>query len=456
MANIPLPKGYSGVDDQPKIRESIINLLPVDNGYVRTPGISSIIASAGAGCRGATTWEVDEKAYFVLGTTLYRLESGLTLTNLGTVSGLGQVYFSKGQIYLVILAKDGSAYSYDSTNGLQQITDPSYTASSSVDFINGRHWFIPTNGNPAIYSNLEDAADNAVTIDGFIDAQQLPDKNKHCVNIKNKLVIFGASSGEWFSIGSDEALPLVPMTGTRMDTGYVGGGIKYKNTFVFIGRDEGQTYGFYIVAGHGETRLISNAAIMEDLTGYTYSEVENAKVDRFTWFNRDCIAWTISDRTYCFYGEGWIFLDSDLNGSEDGPWRARGVTFAYGKYYCGDRATNNIGSLTDTPSEYGSDIEYQFQTFFRTSRNDHFQVGEIELDCLTGQGSATVGISLSKDARVWSDYSYRSIGPTGNYDARVRWAPSGGCGAYESFMGIRARGTGQVKFSLEALRVGVE
>lgn len=453
LVSVPIPKGYSGVDNLPKQRELLINLFNVDNGYVRTPGIDSVIAASGDGCRGAITWPVDERAYFVQGTVLYRLNSDETRTNIGTVSGTADVIFSPGQIYLVILVKGGSAYTYDSVNGFQTLSDPDYVPSVSVDFINGRHVFVPADGEPAIYSAIEDALANEITIDGFIDAQQLPDRNRHCVNVKNKLVIWGADSAETFSLGSDVSLPFVPMTGTRIETGYVSGGSRYKGTYVFIGRDRQQDYGIFAIVGQGQAEQISNPAVTEDLNNFTQAEIEAARVNRYKHLGVEFIVWSIGDYSYSFYDGNWIFQDSNLNGTEAGPWRVNGVAFAYGRYYVGDAETNNIGRLSSVATEYGSDVEYQIDTFYRTPKGDHFAPSKVEVDVLTGQNGSSLGLSLSKDGRVKSDYSYRNLGIVGDYQKRIRWQPSGGLGYFESYMGISLRGTGAVQFSLEAINV---
>ena len=453
MANVPLPTGYKGVDDLPKRRELLINLMPTQEGIVRTPGISSVITSAGTGCRGARTWSVDEKAYFVKGTTLYRLESNETETNLGTIAGTEDVVFSDGQIFLVIMVIGGSAYSYDATNGLQSITDPAYVASQSVTFINGRHFFVPSDGSPGKYTKIENANTGVIEMDGFIDAEQLPDLNRHCINLKNTLVVFGTSSAQNFRNSGDESLPFIPMTGTRIEAGFVAGGSNYKNTYVFIGRAKDQDYAIYAIAGQGREEKISNAAVTEDLNDLTQAEVEAAIVNRFTWLGQEIVAWTVATRTFAFIGGEWIILDSVLNGDEYGPWRAKGVAFAYGRFYIGDRSSNNIGKLADIASEYGTDVEAQLDTFYRGPRNSYFSPSSLEVDVLTGQNGSTIGLSLSKDGRLKSDYFYESLGVTGDYDKRVKWEPPGGLGEYENYMGISLRFTGQVQFSAEALDV---
>lgn len=445
--NVPIPDSYMGVDSLPKQREKLINVFKSDDSIVRTPGIDSVISSSGSGCRGADTWFLDEKAYFVQGTTLYRLNADESRTSLGTISGSSDVVFSGGLSELVILVKGGSAYTYDNTNGLRVIDSPNYIPSVSVDFIDGRHVFVPSDGSQAFWTEIDDARTIESTY--IFNAEELPDKNVHVVNIKNLLILFGTESAEFFRPTDNVLLPFSRLSGARINTGFVSGGSRYRSAYVFIGRDSQQSYAIFAVEGQSQPVQLSNSAVTEDLNNYSKSEIESARVNRFKWLDKEIVAWTVSDRTYCYVDGKWIFMDSVINGTESGPWRVNGVAFAYGRYYVGDRSTNNIGKLSSAPSEYGESIEYQIDTFLRSSRGSFMTPRGLEVEVLTGQNGGSIGLSLSKDGRIRGDYSYRSLGAAGEYQRRVRWF--GGLGQYESFMGISIRGTGQIQFSMEAI-----
>lgn len=447
---VDLPTGYMGIDELPKQRESLINLVSIEGSIVRTPGITSVIESAGDGCRGADTWAVDQSPYFVIGDTLYRLEDDETLTDLGSVSGVGPVIFSGGQVQLVVLVVNGSAYTYDRNNGLEQITNANFLTSKSVDFIDGRHVYIPSDGSPAIYSEVDDAGN----IDplNFFDAEELPDINQYTINVRNELFILGGESIERFTTTGEADAPFSRRGGSRVDFGYVSGAVRYKNTFCFVGRARSQTYNIYAM-GSGGAEPITNRAVVEDLATYTLPEILAVRTNRFTFNGLEFIAFTFFDRTYVYCEGNWIFMDSDINGTSAGPWRVNGVAFAYGKYYVGDLNTSNIGNLADVPSEYGQKVEYQIDTWLRSDRGSYFRPAMLEAEVLTGQNATTIGLSLSRDGRIKSDYHYRNLGSTGAYQRRVRWRPPGGLGRYESFMGISLRGTGSVKFGAESIVV---
>lgn len=450
MVNVPLPVGYVGIDDLPKQRELLINCINLDGSIVRTPGIDSLLTHSGTGCRGSTTWAVDGKAYFVIGTDLVRVEANETLTTLGTIAGAADCDLVGGQVQLVVLVRGGNAYTYSPGGGLAQITDPNFVPCVSVDYIDGRHVYIPADGSPAIYSEVDDAG--TFTALSFFDAEESPDVNRFIINVQNQLFIMGEESTEMFISTGDADAPFSRSGGQRIDYGYAAGGVRFANTYCFIGRQRSQSYAIY-VKETGGAQEISNAVVNEDLNGYTKEQIEAVRVNRFKWYGKELLAWSFHDKTYVFCEGNWIFMDSDLNGTEAGPWRVNGVAFANGKYYVGDRETGNIGVLSESPSEYGEQIEYQFDTYVRAQRGQYMTPSSLEADVLAGQNATTIGLSLSRDGRIRGDYHYRGLGSTGHYQRRIRWNPSGGLGRYESYMGISIRGTGKVQFSAEGLYV---
>jgi hypothetical protein len=447
---IPLPKGITGVSTMPKTRELLVNLYPGQDGLARTPGLDLLTTVATQGCRGAGSWYLTGDAFYVIGTTLYRLDAALNMNVVGTIPGSARCFFAGGQTAIVIIVEGGPGYSF-SIYGLQPFSDPDFLPSRSVDYMDGRFVFIPSDGSPAFYTEIDDIGQIGAL--SFFDAEELPDKNRYCFNVSNELHILGTDSSERFRSTGDKDSPFARREGARVDVGYVSGCIGYQTTFAFIGRRRDQSY-IICAMGSGSVVELSNERICEIINQYTAAQLEAATVDSFTWNNSIFLTWTIGDVTLTFVNGTWIYQDSNIDTTEIGPWRARGICFAYGRYYAADRTTGQIGKLSRLPYEYGESIEYMLQTFVRGPRDAYFSVPSLEIDSLTGQGPASIGLSLSRDARNWSDYHYHTLGDVGEYDLRVFWG--GGLGLYETFMGIRLRGTGQVQFSLEGMQAEIE
>lgn len=451
MPQIPLPKGIQGIRDVPKSREHLTNLMWCNEALIRTPGISAF-AEATDTCRGATSWYVDNNAYFVTGTDLLRITAGGTAINLGTIAGDEDVAFSQGQVNLVIVVKGGKGYRYNATEGLKEITDPDYLPSVSVDFIDGRHVFIPADGSPAFYSDIDKAGD--INPLSFFDAEEVPDDNSAVINLGNQLYILGEQSLEVFRTNVDPDLVFTRREGARLDVGYIGALTRYGPSAAFIGRRRDEGAKFFVI-GSGQAQEFSTPAICEIINeGYTLQELQACNVVRYEWKGYEVLAFNLARHTLAFCNGVWFYQDSELDGDEYGPWRAKGVCNAYGKFLVGDAKEAKIGHLGDYQTEYGQDVEFEIRTFARGERESYLQISALMLDCLTGQKltNESIRLSISKNGRAWGDWFPRNLGTIGDYSRLVKWQPPGGFGVKENFLGIRLRSTADVKFSLEALQ----
>ena len=451
MTSVPMPRGVKGIKDTPKLKEYLTNLAFMGQYILRTPGTTAKAVSSYLGTRGAATWYVDNMAYFVIGSQLQRLESDGTLTDLGSISGTADCVFSLGQVNLVIIVKGGAGYTYNAASGLTEITDTDFVASDSVDFMNGRHVFIPSDGSPAFYSEVDQGGN--INPLNFFDAEELPDLNKFVINISNQLYICGGEATEIFKGTTSSNTPFIRREGSRVDVGYIGGGVRYLGTFAFIGKNRDEGYSIHVMQS-GAAPSIANDAINELLnTEYTFGELKSANSFSYQWKGVQLIGWNLTNHTIAFVNGEWINIDSTLDPKVTGPWDGKGVTFAYDKYHVGHRATGQIGTLSDTPGEYGEKVEYELSTFIRAPRDSNFSLRAVEVDLLTGQGGTTIGMSLSRDGGLYSDYIYRSLAETGERNHRVRFA--GGLGRYESYCGLKLRGTGNVRLSIESIEANL-
>lgn len=451
MPLIPLPQGIKGIRDVPKSREHLTNLMWCEEAIIRTPGIGSFAQATGV-CRGAVTWYVDSKAYFVTGTSLLRVEPTGSVVDLGVIAGDADVVFSQGQVNLVIVVKGGNGYRYSADEGLIQITDPDYLPSVSADYIDGRHVFIPADGSPAFYSDIDEAG--SINPLSFFDAEELPDNNKAAVNLGNQMYILGAHSIEQFRTNIDPDVVFTRRDGGRIDVGYISGLTRYNVTAAFIGRRRDEGAKFFVI-GSGQAEPFSIPAIDELINEeYTLAELEACNVVRYEWKGYEVLAFNLARHTISFCNGYWFYQDSALDGTTQGPWRAKGVCNAYGKNLVGDSFEAKIGHLGDYQTEYGNDVEFEIKTFARGERESYIQISALLLDCLTGQKltAESIRLSISKDAKSWGDWHSRTLGTTGQYQRLIKWQPPGGFGVKENYLGLKLRSTADVRFSLEALQ----
>ncbi|WP_299084926.1 packaged DNA stabilization protein [uncultured Paraglaciecola sp.] len=445
---IPLPNGIVGLDDFPELKESLVNLFRVESGLLKAPGITGFSTGNGA-CRGAVTFQ--DEAYMVSVGSFAKIASDGTFSNLsgGTVSGTANCRFAQDYSVLVIQVAGGNAYVYDGTN-FGQITDGDYVSSNEVVAINGRFVFVPTDGGPCFYTDVNGmtyaARASCIPATNFFDAELLPDKNIGAIVVKNDLYILGQETTELFRDTGDTVATFRRVDQGAVHTGYIAGKAHYRGTFAFLGRDREGMPDFFIMQP-GRAEPISNPAIKEILSGYTEAQLSAVTSMRYEWKDKEVIEWRLSDITLAYCAGNWIYRRSGVNDN----YRANHMTRAYDTYIVGDATTTQIGKLADVNTEYTAPVERVIETFVRGEKGSHFVADSIELDCLTGTGvtEGTISLQVSRDSQEFHQPVWRSLGRHGNRDQRVIW--QGGIGQFESHMGLRLRTTSDVNFNTKAI-----
>ncbi len=456
MVEIPFPPGIQGEFDLPQTREELRNCFVTRSGnLVSRPGIA-LLNTTGTQARGQFVW--NGFLYQVTGERLIKI-TDLTLgtfeVNSVAIEGTANVETDFGFNETVIVVKGGQIYSLNSSDVLTDITaggtDPLIALAPAVDVaqINGRFVYIPEDGSPAYFSEVGTAKD--VAADSFFDAEELPDKNNSVFNFRNTLYIGGTDSFELFRNVATSAV-FQRVTGSRVLHGFIGGLIEYNESFLFVGRPKGQSFGvFAITSGSSAARQISNERIDTVLEKYTETELFNAISGRFIWHNHDIAYFIFPDDAIGFIDGNWFFLDTIID-NERVPWEGGFITQFEGEYFTA--GAGNIGILSTNNDEYGNAIAREIQTFAKLRQADGwFSVQSIGLRLSQGfnDGVGTVGLATSRNGVEFGDMMFRDLGDLGQYSKRLEWNYPGGLGTYDSFMGIKIRTTQDVIFSADSL-----
>lgn len=452
MTQVPLPKGFTGVEDLPKIRENLVNLFYM-GALLRTPGIDGKGVPTGI-CRGAVFFKL--KLYMVFGTDLTRIDPDNTQTIVGTIDGTAPVHMEPGFVFMSIIvsASNGKGYTFDGVD-VVEITDSQFVPSRELAVIKSRTVYVPFNGDPLLFSDV----DLPGTIKGFFDAQDLPDINTGVFNLGNDLHALGQESIQVFRNpeGASESRPFFAVEGSTADIGYLSGATRFGTSFAFIGKERDEGYSIHVM-GQRDAPIISNPAVDELLTTYTTEELQTAVGSTYKWKGFLILCFRLPRHTLCFHAGNWFFQESGISGPNvTAPWTVNYIQFAYGKYYVGDATAARFGILADIPTEYGEKLEFHLDTFARSDRGAYFDINNMLLDCLTGQllDEGTIGLTMSDDGIIWNENRtvWRGLGKTGDYGRQVSWILPGGLGTYENYAGIRLRSTSPLRFSQEALNV---
>jgi len=453
MTAVPLPAGFKGLDDQPRLRENLINLFNVGSGLIRTPSLD-LFASGRGVCRGAGLFK--DEAYFASGSRFIRVNEDGSVDDLGDLGAGDRAIMAATFTEMAIVLRGGDSFVWDGTTLTNTSGNPNFQPYQDVSVINQRAVYVPRDGGPLDFSDVNDLG--TIQAASFIDAELLPDKNVGDFNYRNNLYALGAQSIEVFRPTSNPDLPIQrDEAASIFDTGYVAGKTLYADTFGFLGRLRNGSYGFHLM-GQGTAPRISNPAVEEILNEqYSLSELDNCVGMRYKWKGYEVLVFSLQRHTFCYSEGNWFFQESFINGPlVDNPWRGVFIVNAYGRYLIGDRFGQNIGLFADGTTDYGQDIEREITTFVRGDRGDYFTIATVTWDCLTGSRTNqndTIGVSVSRDGVVYGPQININLGDLGDRQKRVRWVVPGGFGTYENFMGLRTRITAAVDFSADALQV---
>ena len=452
MPRIDLPLGLKGSAHLPRTKQRLVNCFNNQEGQIiGRRGIQNISSNTGP-ARGIFVW--NENLYIVDGTDLLKVTNveGGEVTNLGTITGSGNVQTAVGFNHAVIVDPGGEIFSLSKTDVLTTISsEPNFEACVDVCHIDGRFVYIPSSGDPAFFSDIGAAA--TVQSDSFFDAEELPDKNNACENLRNTLYIFGTDSVELFrDIGTDPN-PFGRIQGARIDNGYIGGLMEYSDTLVYVGREKGQTVGIFGLEG-GSARRLSNEFVDDILEGYDPAILADAIPVRMKMRGYDLAIWILRDDTFGLYKGEWFELDTVIDGISS-TWDGGFIVAFNNVYYSANGS--DFGKIAEINKDNGNDITRIIDTSFNDPEGRWLSAQYVELGISQGEnaGPGSVALIMSRDNKAYPNPMYRDLGGLAEYNSRLIWRPPGGLGAYQGFFGMRIYTTEDVIFDTDSLIVGL-
>lgn len=445
---VPFPGGLEGIKELPRTRRNLLNCYNDGQGRIIGRQGISLISTPGDVARGGFEW--NSELYEVYSTNLKRVtdvDTG-TFSTIGTIAGSAPIKTAIGFNDAVILVPGGNIYTLDKTDSLTTISgNPNFVPSVDVAHINGRFVYIPTDGSPSFFSDI--GAAGIVQSDSFFDAEELPDNNNGVFNGKNTLYICGINSIQLFSDTGASPVPFKGIKRSRILNGLIGGLLEYNNTFLFIGREEGQDRGIYSIAG-GAAPKISNEAIDEILNTYTIAELGDAITGRLKHNGNDIATFRLGRDSFAFFGGNWFSLDTIID-TISRPWSGGFITQFNGTYF--SAFEDKFGKFRDFNTDYGERITRLIKTGVDQEDGDDFSFQELELGISQGFNSSSgeVGLRTSDDNVLYGDTIFESTGDIGQYGNKLNWDYPGGLGTYPGFLGIELRTTDDINFSSDHL-----
>lgn len=322
-----------------------------------------------------------------------------------------------------------NGFIYDTTNGLQVITDPAFYPANTVTFFDSYFVFDRAGTSFVFLSGLldglsYDALDTAA-------AEVQPQVVLATVNQQESLLVFATGHTEtWYDSGA-VSFPFQRIDGATIERGLAAtfSPVKEDNSVFFLGDD----LVFYRLDGVVPHR-VSTHALEQEWTGF--AAVSDAFSFSFTYAGHKWVFLTFptGNRTYVYdVSTGlWHRRQSlDVNGEDLQRWRGNCHIKAFGYDLVGDAFTGDVCFVDPTVfTECGNPI--QMQLVSPPTHQDRKRVfySNFELDMETGVGLSygqgsdpQVMLEWSNDGgKSWSQIQpWRSLGKIGEYQTRVRW-----------------------------------
>lgn len=441
--NLPVGIGFYESASKPLAAQECVNYFVnnpqtvgslVQNSLFFSPGIEQVATMGNGPGRGFNLF--DGEFYNVSGGEFYKMDSSFNVTLLGNISGTGRCSLTNNGETIAIQVPGGDGYFYDTTNGLQLITDATYQAAQAQEggvqgVATKDGYFVFTTRFEAFLSSLvtENGGRNFLGLQ-FFTAEIKPDPNVRPATIKNELHIIGTDTIERFQNTGSSGQPFQRIDNANIDKGIVAQFAfqEQDNSFAFLGGGVGEGVSVWR-GGPGSASKISTSAIdfainqstletLQDAFAYSYSEDGNFVLG-FT-----CDDWTFEYNSTASALQGRpVWNRRSTNG---GRWRVNDVADVFGKNIVTDNVDGRIGLMSrSVNTEYGETVKRQFSGAYLSAQGAPLFVSELELRNENGVGgSQQLEISID-GGRTFYDMGSISLGDVGNYDARQIWRQLG-------------------------------
>jgi hypothetical protein len=330
--------------------------------------------------------------------TLYRASSSL-----GTVTGSGPASFTASSTE-VVLARGGSAYSYNGTN-LAAITFPDSANVTAVGFLNGLFIFARAGSHRFYWSATNDAR----TIDGldYASAESAPDELLDLYVINDGLWLLGSDTVEFWQYTGDADAPFSRVEGRLYKKGLIATGCaaELDNTLFWWGSDN------VIYRGAEVPMAVSDPSIEERLDGSATKDVFSFEISghKFLVVRTDT-ATLLFD---VVEGEWTTFGTYDRD-----TWRVQCATVCSDGLVFGDDTSSTIWQFDGDNFNDGSYLERGFTAAVPAS-GGAFVINRVCIEANSGDTPLLAGLGFNPIMEIRSSHTRGRPGTPG---ARCGWA----------------------------------
>ena len=470
---IPILNGIY-TDGTPEIRTSYpVNLVPVpkisgiSNGFLR-PGDGIVANGTGPGIdRGGIEW--NNVCYRVMGSKLVSVSSAGAVTVLGDVGGpvTNLVTFDYSFTSLAI-ASGGRLYYWNSTAGLQQVTDPDLGFVIDFCWVDG--YFMTTDGQYLIVTELNDPF--AVNPLKYGSSEADPDPIVALLKLRNEVYALNRHTVEVFNNVGGDLFPFARIEGAQIQKGCIGtqACCVFVDAMAFLGSGRNEAPGIYLGVSATTTK-VSTQEIDNILLQYTEDQLIGVKLEARNDKAHEHLYVHLPDQTLVYDASAsrelqeqvWFVLVSTTTGIAQ--YRARNIVWCYNRWLVGDPQSSAIGYFVQgIGHHWDQQVRWEFGTLIVYNESNGAIFNKLELVALTGSvalsaqivggllkedgffllqedgqyillelavsnlaalGNPQISTSYSLDGRSWSQDKFISVGTTGDTKKRLAWFQQG-------------------------------
>jgi len=449
MPPFKLPSGLEGTDKLPRTKTELRNMFQTESGLnISRPGIP-LIATVGGVCRGGFKW--NGNLYYVYSQELRKITDRETgaFTVIGAIAGSQEIDSAEGKNQTVIIVKgEDITYTLDKSDNLVPVSGESnFVAFSSVTHLNNIFVYVLADGSKVVFSDSGDGG--TISALSFFVPGVLPDVSKVAFVLKNYLYIAGTDSVERFKDTGASPNPFRRVGGS-FDIGFIGGLVQGTDTFLFVGRERGQTPGIFAVSSQSWQK-ISNEPVDLILSTYTELELSQTIPGRINWLGSyDFATFELRRDSLLFYQRRWSLTDTVIDGVSR-PWLGGFIVAIDNEYFSG--SDDRLGKFDDVNFDYGNRITRIQRGALVPGNSKHFTVASLELGVSQGFNSnevQSVGLRTSENGQLFGPTVYKKLGLTGQYSKKLIW---NGVGGYQGAMIYELVTTQNVTFNSDYLDI---
>jgi hypothetical protein len=397
-----------------------------------------------------------EVAYFVNGTTLYRLDRTFdanqneifTPIALGVIPGAGFVSMDDNgtELCIIIPGVDGFVYNNQS-DVFVKITDPGFKAngnSERVLVIDG--FFIHISGKNIFHSLVNQATQyNSLDVG---KAQADPDRIVSMIKYKNQLFILGRETIEVFSNVVKFPFTFQRINGYFIPTGCIASfsPVIFNKQIAFIGAGTNEKAAIFIGSGQSFDR-ISTTPIEQKIQASTGEDISKA----FSWtYSEDgaiFLGVVVGDNCFVYDAKASRLAGKHIwherrstrpeLANKQTRWRTNSMVGAYDRILVGDAFSGKIGSLSlNVFEEYGNFIQRRLSVRPLTNQGKNIFIDQVELTVESGvadDDDDVINMRWTDDGKTYVDLLPADLGETGQFELRQYWRQLGHAPRFRTF-----------------------